>query len=172
MPREFWDDDEYILREIRLWSLSKRISPDSVLDDCLVHVGAIVPHTTMLPAEDGMSMALGMYASPIGRSGAGKSTGMKLARWMIPAGDEVVDPICPASGESIPEALWQTVRVGRSMHRFQRWHNGLIEYSEGAKMLAQGGRGGATMYAVIRRVQQRRDRRGSGRQHQAAQARR
>lgn len=154
LPDAFWSSHP-ALAEIRRVAVSKRVSPDTVLDVSLARVGAISPHGAELPADDGMAMALGLYVSPIGGSGGGKSTAMKLARSLVPADDEVVDPICPGSGEAIADALFENVDVtdvdGRKKQvRRQTRHNGIVEYSEGSKLFEQSGRSGSTLTSIVR----------------------
>ena len=156
LPDEFWASHPK-LAEIRRVAISKRCSPDAVLDICLGRVGAVSPHGAELPADGGMPMALGMYVSPIGGSGGGKSTAMKIARCLVPAEDDVADPISPGSGETIPDALFGFVEeVGtdgkKRQVRRQTRHNGIVEYSEGSKLFEQTGRSGSTLTSVIRQA--------------------
>lgn len=156
LPDSFWDGDPQ-LQQIRLWAISRRVSPDVVLAVCLARVGACTPHVLQIPPDEGSPLPLGLYVAPIGRSGAGKSTAMKLGRALVTANPKrVVDPISPGSGEAIPDMFFGEVEItdkdGKVIgtKRQQIRFGGIVEFSEGSKLFEQLGRKGSTIGSTLR----------------------
>ncbi len=120
-------------------------------------VSAVTPHVVVLPEEG----SLNVFFAVIGRSGAGKSRAMAVARRLVPAPPEptveLIDiPI--GSGEGLADAYMGTVeeddlesekprkkRVKRQVH-----YNVFVYVDEGEQLTKQAERSGTTIMTMIR----------------------
>jgi hypothetical protein len=169
LPDEFWRARD-TLTHIRnaAWSMSR--SGDVALFGVMTRVASLVSHNLYFDAGVGRG-SLNLYAAVVGRSGAGKSSGVKIAKDLIPVPrplqheqEWLPSPylsIGMGTGEGLIEAYYGEVvmetgdadpkgKPKKEKVRKQVRHNVFCYVDEGAQIIKQMERVGSTAGAIIR----------------------
>jgi len=154
LPDEFWTSRP-VLAHIRQAAQARLTSPDVVLGSVLARLSASVPFNYELPSIRGGSSTLNVFAVSVGSSGAGKSSGNKVASELLPMPAEVIEaPL--GSGEGLAELYMGEVEFeenGKKVKKRQQVaHNAFIYVDEGAQMIDMMSRKGATLGESLRRA--------------------
>jgi hypothetical protein len=154
LPDEFWASRP-VLGHIRQAAQARLTSPDVVLGSVLARLSASVPFNYELPGIRGGSATLNTFAVSVGSSGAGKSSGNKVASELLSMPADVIEaPL--GSGEGLAELYMGEVEIeegGKKLKKRQQVvHNVFIYVDEGAQMIDMMGRKGATLGESLRRA--------------------
>jgi hypothetical protein len=156
LPAPFWESRP-ILGHIRQAAHSRNRSGDAVLCAVLARVAAYLPHTLQLPPIVGGPGSLNWYGIPIGGSGTGKSSAIRIGAELVPCpqGLDVADDRPLGSGEGVAEAYMGSVdetEDGRTVKvRKQVRYNALIRCDEGEALTELLSRKGSTLLETLRR---------------------
>lgn len=160
LPEQFWAARPS-LSLIRQAAHARVRSADVVFYGTLVRLAALVPHEVRAVTHVGTPASLNLFAAIVGPSGSGKSSGLSVAREVIPAADLEQVPL--GSGEGLAEAYMGMVSMddpGGAMTRdgapkkvrqkAQVRHNLLAETDEGASLNKLLERTGSTVGEALR----------------------
>lgn len=168
LPDDFWEARDS-LRLIRATAHARNRSADAALAGVLAHYAATAPPMhgpdTGIGGDEGIS--LNFYVAVVARSGAGKSSGLSVAKRLIPQymedmGRDARMRVAPlGSGEGLAEAYMGTVEEEKKpaeegkkpttvkVRKKVRDH-ALVTKDEGAELVAMMDRQGATVGAALR----------------------
>lgn len=151
---EFWTSRP-VLAHIRQAAQARLASPDVVLGSVLARLSASVPFNYELPGIRGGSATLNTFAVSVGSSGAGKSSGNKVAAELLSMPADVIEaPL--GSGEGLAELYMGEVEIeegGKKVKKRQQVANNVFIYvDEGAQMIDMMSRKGATLGESLRRA--------------------
>lgn len=159
LPDEFWAARS-ALQHIRVAAYSRSRSADAVLGGVLARVAASVPHKIQIPAIVGSPSPLSMLVAIIGRSGAGKSSGVDVATELVPiTNTDILDGVPIGSGEGLVDAFFEfrtedgddTAKgKGRERKKVQTKHGLFASLDEGQALGTMGARQGSTLLPTLR----------------------
>jgi bifunctional DNA primase/polymerase-like protein len=161
LPDDFWRARPS-LSLIRQAAHSRVRSADVVFYGVLVRLAAMAPHLLRLDTGVGEPASANLFAAIIGPSGSGKSSGLSVARQVLPAADLEQVPL--GSGEGLAEAYMGMVSVDdpagaltkdgsavrKVRQKAQVRHNVLAAADEGASLNKLLERTGSTVGEALR----------------------
>lgn len=169
LPEEFWTARP-VLRQIRQAAHERVVSGDVLFYSVLARLASLWPHTVRLHSGIGSGASANLYVAVVGPSGAGKTSGVSVARELLPvphwlASDDYAEDWPLGTGEGIAESYMGSKRVpvddkstdvktGQpKMHsvRTQVRHNALLHADEGEVLTRMLQRQGATIGETLRR---------------------
>lgn len=158
-----------MLQHIKRAAHSRVVSGDVLLYSVLARLASLWPHTVRLHSGIGSGASANLYVAVVGPSGAGKTSGVSVARELLPvphwlAVDDYAEDWPLGTGEGIAESFMGTKRVpvdnktsnadgSVKMHavRTQVRHNALLHADEGEVLTKMLERAGATIGETLRR---------------------
>jgi len=169
LPEEFWAARP-VLAHVRRAAYARAVSGDVLLYSLLARLASLWPHTVQLHTGIGTGASANLYAAVVGPSGSGKSSGVGVARDLLPvphwlAGADYAEDWPLGTGEGIAESYMGQKRVPvddkstdvktglPKMHsvRTQVRHNALLHADEGEVLTRMLERAGATIGETLRR---------------------
>lgn len=171
LPEEFWAARP-VLRHIRQAAHARVVSGDVLLHSVLARLASLWPHTVRLHSGvgSGSGASANLYVAVVGPSGAGKTSGVSVAREMLPVPhwlkpDDYAEDWPLGTGEGIAESFMGSKRVSvddkstdvktglPKMHsvRTQVRHNALLHADEGEVLTRMLQRQGAIIGETLRR---------------------
>jgi hypothetical protein len=169
LPEEFWAARP-VLAHIRRAAYARAVSGDVLLYSLLARLASLWPHTVQLHTGISTGASANLYAAVVGPSGSGKSSGVGVARDLLPvphwlAGADYAEDWPLGTGEGIAESYMGQKRVPvddkstdvktglPKMHavRTQVRHNALLHADEGEVLTRMLERAGATIGETLRR---------------------
>lgn len=169
LPEEFWAARP-VLRQIRQAAHARVVSGDVLFYSVLARLASLWPHTVRLHSGIGSGASANLYVAVVGPSGAGKTSGVSVARELLPvphwlASDDYAEDWPLGTGEGIAESYMGSKRVPvddkstdvktglTKMHavRTQVRHNALLHADEGEVLTRMLQRQGATIGETLRR---------------------
>lgn len=173
LPPEFWAARP-VLRHIQLAAHSRLVSADVLLHSILVRLSALWPHRVRLDTGIATPASANLTVAVVGPSGAGKTSGIGLARRVLPAPgwldrETFADDRPLGSGEGMSEVYMGyrrvpveqppddpltpgPVKIKMEKVRTQVRHNALLHADEGEALAKMMERQGATVAVELRRA--------------------
>jgi hypothetical protein len=173
LPPEFWASRP-VLKHIQMAAHSRLVSADVLLHSILVRLSALWPHEVRLDTGVATPASANLTVAVIGPSGAGKTSGIGLARRILPAPgwldrETFADDRPLGSGEGMSEVYMGYRRVPIEQPpddpltpgpakvklekvRMQVRHNALLHADEGEALAKMMERQGATVAVELRRA--------------------
>jgi hypothetical protein len=174
LPESVWESSQ-VMAHIKQAALARLVCPDAVLHCVMATVASLLNHGSRLETGKGNS-SLTHFVAAVGKSGAGKTEAMKVARELLATwtsdrfaitGNEGYFDGPLGSGEGMVEAFMGEVKTPKldesgqekinprtgypqcDTKRTQVRHNALFCSDEGRQALAIDARKGSTLFAVL-----------------------
>lgn len=170
LPEEFWSARP-VLGQIRRAAWARQVSGDVLFYSVMARLASLWPYTVGLFSGIGGRASANLFVAVVGPSGAGKTSGVSVARELLPApawlpSDMYADDWPLGSGEGVAESYMGSKRVPvddkstdvktglPKMHtvRTQVRHNALLHADEGESLTRLLERSGATIGETLRRA--------------------
>jgi hypothetical protein len=169
LPEEFWAARP-VLAHVRQVAHARVVSGDVLFYSVLARLASLWPYTVQLHSGIGSGASANLYVAVVGPSGAGKTSGVGVAREVLPvphwlSGDDYAEDWPLGTGEGIAESYMgrklmpvddksTDVRTGLPKMRQVRTqvrHNALLHADEGEVLTRMWERAGATIGETLRR---------------------
>lgn len=168
LPETFWSARP-LFQRIRQYAHAEAASADTALFMCLARLSGMISHHYRAVTGIGGRASLNTFAASVGRSGAGKSTSVKVAKELMPApeDDDFRDSLPLGSGEGMAEVFMGIAEVETGeIHqrgpnkgdpvvtkvRKQVRHNAFFYVDEGESIAKLADRNGSTLGEALRRA--------------------